>query len=401
MKRIRVAILGAGIMGSSLALLLARNGAEVTLFDRCDQPMAATSRWNEGKIHLGYLYSADPTLGTVRHLLPGGLAFAPLLSRLIDADLAEHSTTSDDIYLVHHDSVVDPASMTARFAAIDELVRAHPDATRYLTDVSDARTTRVTADELDAIAGDGIVAGFRVPERSIDTRWAADQIAGAIAADGRVHFRGGETVVGAAPVNAESGTWQVRCPDGAEETFDVVVNALWNGRLPVDLDAGLDPERPWSHRYRLCVFVRTGSVVEIPSAIVAVGPFGDVKNYNGRDFYVSWYPAGLIAEGEGLELGEPRPLDAAGRERFIGSVRAGLEPLIPGVGRVFDEAEQTLVAGGFVFARGTGSIGDRASSLHLRDRFGVRRRGAYYSVDTGKYSTAPWLAERLARELTE
>ena len=36
--------------------------------------------------------------------------------------------------------------------------------------------------------------------------------------------RGGVSVVGATPVAAESGRWQVRCADGSEETFDVVVN---------------------------------------------------------------------------------------------------------------------------------------------------------------------------------
>ena len=46
--------------------------------------------------------------------------------------------------------------------------------------------------------------------------------------------------------------------------------------------------------------------------IVAVGPFGDVKNYNGRDFYLSWYPVGLVAEGAGLELEAPADPDGPG-----------------------------------------------------------------------------------------
>src|SRR4051795_4195108 len=29
-------------------------------------------------------------------------------------------------------------------------------------------------------------------------------------------------------------------------------------------------------------------------AIVCVGPFGDMKNYNNTDFYLSWYPTGLL-----------------------------------------------------------------------------------------------------------
>jgi len=49
--------------------------------------------------------------------------------------------------------------------------------------------------------------------------------------------------------------------------------------------------------------------------------------------------------------------------------------------------------------RGTGALDDRRSGLHRRDRYGVQRRGTYHSVDTGKYSTAPWLAQVLATEI--
>ena len=62
----QVAVLGAGIMGSSAALLLSRRGAAVTLFDAQQRPLAGASRWNEGKIHLGFLYSADPSLRTAQ-----------------------------------------------------------------------------------------------------------------------------------------------------------------------------------------------------------------------------------------------------------------------------------------------------------------------------------------------
>ena len=78
----RVAILGAGIMGASLALMLARRGLDVFLFDREDSPVGRASRWNEGKIHLGYLYAAAPTTSTAQAMIPGGLAFGRIVIRL-------------------------------------------------------------------------------------------------------------------------------------------------------------------------------------------------------------------------------------------------------------------------------------------------------------------------------
>ena len=44
-------------------------------------------------------------------------------------------------------------------------------------------------------------------------------------------------------------------------------------------------------------------------------------------------------------------------------------------------------------------MSDPSSTLHRRSDYGVARVGNYVSVDTGKYSTAPWLARSIAREL--
>ena len=49
-----------------------------------------------------------------------------------------------------------------------------------------------------------------------------------------------------------------------------------------------------------------------------------------------------------------------------------------------------------MFAIGQGSLADPASTLHQRDKFNMTIDGGYISVDTAKYSLAPWLAERVA-----
>ena len=395
----RVAVLGAGIMGSAVAIQLARRGFDVTVLDREAAPMTAASRWNEGKIHLGYIYGADPTLATAQHLLTGGLLFEDRLRELIDEDLTGHATTEDDIYLVHRRSVVGPDVLRAKFAAIGELIREHPDAGRYLVDVSDPRATEIEATELGELGGPDIVAGFRVPERSVETRWIADRLAGVLASTAGVTLRLGTDVVGVEPRESGLGQWRVHARDGEPEDVDIVVNALWNGRLTIDVTAGLMPRPPWTHRYRQCVFVRTRSEQHQRSALVAVGPFGDVKNYNGRDFYLSWYPVGLVGESSEVELAAPATPTGRDAEAFVARVRTALEPIMPGVGAVLDDAESVVVHGGFVFAQGAGALDDPRSGLHRRDRYGVERRGSYHSVDTGKYSTAPWLARELADEI--
>lgn len=406
----RVGILGAGIMGSCLALELARRGVDVTLIDRNDRVMTEASRFNEGKIHLGYLYGLDSSLRTARHLLPGGLLFADVLSDLLEWDVAATATLDDDVYLVDRDSLASPETLARQFAAVSALIRDHPDADRYLVDVSRAAAVPLTRAELDAVASDRIVAGFRVPERSVSTARVADRIDEAVAAQSRITFLPGLTVTGVridpdpdsvAVLGVPAPAGSLQGPPADLGRFDVVVNALWGGRLAVDLTAGLTPPPGWTHRHRYCLFVRTAVSLDVPSAIVTLGPFGDVKNYDGRDFYLSWYPTGLVAQGGDVLLAAPPPPTGADRDRFIADVRRGLGAALPWVGQILDAAESVTIAGGHVFAEGRGSIGDLDSDLHRRDRYGVTRRGRYLSVDTGKYSTAPWLARRLADDLLE
>ena len=61
--------------------------------------------------------------------------------------------------------------------------------------------------------------------------------------------------------------------------------------------------------------------------------------------------------------------------------------------------ETRRIAGGWVYAEGRGPLDDARSTLHRRDRIGIKREGQYVSVDTGKYSIAPWLARTIADDL--
>lgn len=389
----RIAVLGAGIMGACLSLYLARRKRDVVLFDAAAAPLQGASRWNEGKIHLGYLYAGDPSLETARRVLPGGLAFKSLIEDLIGGGLRD-VTQADDIYLVHRDSVAPPEAVGGYFAAVSQLVREADGARGYLVDVSAARARALSRAEIAELADpDEIVAGFSAPERSVATVALADRLAAALAAEPRIAFRGNTHV---SRVREDDGGWSVE-----GEPFDWVVNALWHGRLAVDAAAGLAPAPGWSHRYRVSAFIRTIRAIEAPSAVVAIGPFGDVKNYNGRDFYVSWYPAGLLAESAALAPPAPPRLDGASKQRIAADIARGLGRLVPGVNEVFGSAERVEIEGGYVFAQGDGSLADPAATLHRRDRFGVRRRGKYISVDTGKYSTAPLIARELANEIAD
>lgn len=400
----RVAVLGAGIMGSSLALQLARRGVAVTLFDAAHVPFCGASRWNEGKIHLGFLYSADPSLATARHVLEGSLMFRPTVENLLECTLEEVMTGDDDLFICHRDSLVGLDAMQAYFERVAALVKAHPAAARYLVDVSDCRVCRLSPAEVACISeSPEIVGGFSIPERSVATTRIADRYVDALRAESGVEWRMNTCIVGACPVGASADEeWQVITAAGEHDgPYDYVINALWNGRLAIDQQAGLALPPIWSNRYRLALFVRTKRALSLPSVLIATGAFGDVKNYNGRDFYLSWYPEGLLLDS--AEVSPPQPVlpGEAGNDAFAQRVMATLETYLPAVAEVRESAESVRVEGGWVYAAGRGALSDPRSTLHRRDEFGVSRRGRYLSVDTGKYATAPWMALKLAESLLD
>ena len=148
----------------------ARDRQPATLYDRAAAPMGGASRWNEGKIHLGFLYSADRSLRTAQEVLLGGLSFKRLIEDLMGAAIDPAVTPEDDIYLVHPDSVVDAEAMEAYFGRVAEFIRDHPHDS-YLAPIAPVHT--LSAGERERFAHSAIKAGFRVPERSVNTHWHA------------------------------------------------------------------------------------------------------------------------------------------------------------------------------------------------------------------------------------
>lgn len=397
-KSHHIAVLGSGIMGSSTALFLARNNVQVTLFDGAKEPFSEASRWNEGKIHLGFIYSADPSLRTLYRVLPGGLVFKPLVENLIGCSLDSVTTLSDDIYLCHKDSVVSPGAMWDYYQKVAKEIRQHPNAGQYLVDASKCPIERIVTNELHSITDSpSIIEGYRVPEHSVMTNWVADRFVEALSAEPLIEHSMNTRVTAVFPKNKSDidGVWYVKTSDGVYGPYDYIINALWEGRIAIDLTAGLNPEGIWSNRYRLSLFVRTSESIDVPSAIIATGPFGDIKNYNNQNFYLSWYPLGLITDSSAISPPNPSMLDSSAKKELSGAILDKLGELLPKTKDIRERIEQIELRGGWVFAAGQGKLSDPESTLHCRSGFGIERRGRYISVDTGKYSTAPWLAKEV------
>lgn len=394
-------------MGGSVALQPARRGIRVALFDQSPEPFCGASRWNEGKIHFGYLYGADPTLQTAKKLIPGGLSFRPLVQDLLGCPIPASSVTAhDDTYLVHRDSVAGFDQVFALAQCVAELAEQHPDAGDHFVGLAQHRPRRLSTETLARISGSPeVVGGFSAPERSVSTQDIADLYVQALAANALIEPHMRHRVLAVRPANRTQTAWRIRtrCGDQTQELgpFDAVVNALWEGRGAIDAALGLSRAETWTNRYRLSLFATAEAPVALDSAVLCVGPFGDVKNYDSRRFYLSWYDAGLQLSSAALQPPPPPALDPATREAVAQRTLTELGRLIPGVQALAGRLASVDVQGGWVHSAGSGSLRDARSGLHRRDNIGLVQIGRYFSIDTGKYSIAPWLALQLSDALCE
>jgi len=117
---------------------------------------------------------------------------------------------------------------------------------------------------------------------------------------------------------------------------------------------------------------------------------------------MSWYPVGRRAMTTDLRPPEEWSDDVQTEEAADVRTRtfSALQELIPALESVTQASvASATVHSGVVYARGTTDISDPGSGYHERYAIGPRSFGSYHSVDTGKYTTAPLFARRLAQRI--
>lgn len=401
----RVAVLGGGITGACVALELSERGVAVDLYEQDSQIISRASYWNEGKIHLGLVYAQDQSRKTVRTMVEGALRFRPLLERWIGTALLDDATSNPFTYAVHRDTMVSPASVEAHFRAVADIhrdVSQRPGAVYIspfeggLWERNDSGVTTSLFDE------DEIIASYRTEERCIDPIVIALQLRSAVASAPNLTLRTGTTVVEI--VRGKGSGYSVVSDQearGARARYDAVVNALWQNRIGVDATLDLADRRPVLHRFKIGLHSTSFPVPEdFPTVTFVLGPFGDTVNF-GHRAYLSWYPAGHLFTSEEM-------VPAIPDSRFLKSDLRKVEAdSLTALGRLIPGQEAWLrrsagaweIGGGYITAWGKTGLEDEHSQLHERFDVGVHSTGSYHSVDTGKYTLGPHLAEIVATRI--
>jgi hypothetical protein len=399
---VTVAVLGAGLQGCCVALALAERGIHVVLFERHSTILSRTAIANEGKIHLGWMYAADPSLATAKTMMTGALEFGPFLERYLGVAAARFETSVPAAYVVHRDSQHSSDEVRAYFAAVHELLgdasAARPSA-YFGQDLARAPREWSAEERSRAFDATHVDAVFDTPEVAIDPVDLARRLGEVIVSHPRIELRLRHEVIAAdeASVTAEH--------DGAtgSERFDAVVNALWESRLAIDATAGISAGRPWLYRLKYGIgFTWPSDVPRPPSATIISGPFGEVVSYPDLTTYLTWYPSCVTEMSRALAPPYwPASKEGQLRESMVKGTVDGLAAIVRALAALRGrELEGLWIKGGPIVAWGRTDIDDPRSELHNRYEIGVHSTGNYHSVDPGKLTMAPFFAEDCAKRIT-
>lgn len=384
-----IAVLGAGLLGSGVALSLAARGNRVVLYDRREAPMMEASRWCEGKVHLGHVYAADPSARTAAAMIRGACSFDTIVGDWVSAEGLRKTLSAPFDYASPVDSQVAADGIEAHFHKVREIIAATPGS--YFGD-DDSGAFEALDPAREGYSPDRIAALWRTRERAVDTHWLSDGLAQAILNEPLIEFRGGETVES---VEEAKGGWRVRTLSGASDgRFTHVANALWANRLVIDAALGLAPKRRWLNRFKFGVNAMTAVDQPAPTVTFVLGSYGDIVQFpNGRAYY-SWYPAGMTGMRSDARMIDWR--DTRDRNDHERIARESLQALRAYYPALSDFHCKPVVEGGAIFAWGDTDIDDPESELHRRDEIGPVLHGGYVSVNTGKLTTAPLFAAETA-----
>lgn len=401
MKEPRIAILGAGMLGTCLALEMAHRGVHVDLYDREADCLTQAGMRNEGKIHLGYVYGADFSHKTAEKMMNGALSFVPLLRRWIGPEIHSILVSLPFYYAVAEDSILSPGQFELHCQRVDlGLDKYAP--SDYPGELL-PKSERLLEKECEGIFNlKKIEAVYRTCERAVDIRAIARLLQTKVAQTPAITFFPNSTIE---QIRQQLEGWQLRytTPSGPrEKSYDIVVNALWDGRMAIDQQAGLSDPPPWCYRLKHAIFLTCTNPLEIPSMTIVQGPYGDLVNFGGGRYYLSWYP--ICMQGFAKNTLAPpnwnRNLPRQEARQLATDAIHALAEYIPRLAGMNEKNIRDLsVLGGIIYAGGETDVEDPGSGLHARHELDIRKNKTYYSINPGKYSLCPAFAYQAASEV--
>lgn len=400
----KVIIMGAGIQGICCALALADSCNEIILIDKTPEPLLRSGLRNEGKIHMGFVYANDPGFRTASLMLQSALQFAPLIETFIGRPVDWIPLRAKKFsYLILNDTMVAEDKILQHYARLQQEYNQIKSGSLHYMGVQLDSIWEDSYNQPPIINFDRIQRCIPTEEVAIDLVKFRDLLLGEIAKRSNIHFLGncdiksieqttyGYTIQG---LNGDQKAWT--------KESSTVINCLWENRLYFDKQLGISPQKKWVYRLKHRILGKaSANIAALDSYTFVLGAFGDIVNYSDESTYLSWYPACM--SGWSTDLTTPQSWEDAcngkmvleNNRDWVNKALVELDTYFPGM----KDFEVNQIDGGIIFSWGKTDIVDNESELHQRFNIGIHQQEGYFSIDTGKFTSAPLFAQELKQLL--
>ena len=396
-----VGILGAGIQGCCVALLFKKLGYDVSLIDQMNDIMEMASKNQEGKIHLGFVYSNDQTFQTGEKMMLSALNFSCVLEYLLDEKIDWKKLKSNKfMYLIPHDSLVPIEKIIEYFDQLQNLytkmIKENPFLS-YIGEQPDKIFYQIPVP--DNVDNEFFKYAFQTEEIAISQPLLKNIIKKSLITK-NINLILNEYIIDIK--KNLNNKYDIQTDKGYFQ-FDKIVNCLWSGQQEIDQRLGLNLKN--ENNLRLKFGITSNYITELenmPSITIVNGPYGDYVNFPYKDdrrMYFSWYPYSMY----GMIVNETIPtewndickdnIDVKLKEEQLNKHNEKFKELFK---REFAFIDPKLI-GGIIVAIGKDDINHLDSKLHQRNDKSVFHDDGYYSISTCKFTSAPyntWLLKK-------
>ncbi|NND06401.1 MAG: FAD-binding oxidoreductase [Saprospiraceae bacterium] len=404
MGKLTATVIGAGIQGCTVALELARLGYSVNLIEKELDIFSRASISQEGKVHTGMIYALDPSQKTPHRMIEDALYFAPILEKLTEQTIDWSAMQSTAFhYLVDRDSLWSADKLEEKYMRFQDIfadVLKKP-SLHYLAERPEFYYQKIPMPAV--FNPERFQECFISCEKAIDPISIKEILKNNIISKSNIRLWLGHEVRecirydGGFKTCASRKDYQV-----VALSSDIVINATWERKQQIDRMLDVGDAHQWSVRLKLGFIGRQTAGPPLPSFVIVHGPFGDFVRFpkSGYDYF-SWYPTCRIGLTANIEIPQHWEDILKGSYQSIELDTIKNTSLLA-LKRIAPDCtyEISKVLAGTVVARGEKDIDQKESGLHLRSEAPIETYDGYFSMNTGKFTSAPNNARKLGRMLS-
>lgn len=350
-------------------------------------------------MHLGYVYALDHTKKTSEKLLVDALHFAPIVEELLEEkiDWSKLRSTAFNYY-VAGDSMLGVNALLEHYAHIDNVYHSmKDDAAIHYLGTNPERLHQEPTNHSSELYDKNIVAIIPTQEYAIELHTLRTKIVRKIVTSNIKTCLSHKVI----DVRRTSQGFETTCLYQEKEIkikSDIVINAAWAGKRAIDQMVNIIDDDIWSLRIKMGLVLPFEKASEIKSFTMVQGSYGDFVHYpNDKSVYFSWYDHCMVHQttatslsGAWKQIYTNKNLQA----KFKNNIECTRDKLVD----LFPEFKSTNIHSvkiGPILARDYKSINDPVSGLHQRSDAPILIDDGYYSINTGKFTSAPHNSRKL------